>query len=90
MNDQTLVIVLVFLFAVIALLALGGHSFIRLVELILSNGSRVEALIVALHQALTRLSPEAGDSFLSALPDDMPITPEDPDSPSTGNTKEMK
>jgi hypothetical protein len=45
MTDQTLALILIFVFAVIALLALGARAFTQLVELILQNGSKVEALM---------------------------------------------
>jgi len=51
-----LALILIFVFAVLALLALGARSFTRLVELILSNGSKVAALAQEVQQVRTTLS----------------------------------
>jgi len=61
MDTTTLELILLFLFAVIALLALGARSFTRLVELILSNGSKTEAL----RQEVLRAQTSSSDATAS-------------------------
>lgn len=55
-SDTTLVAILIFVFAALALLVLPAASFIRLVELIVSNGSKVEALMQEVLHLRTLLS----------------------------------
>lgn len=68
MNTEMLVAILIFVFSVIALLALGARAFTRLVELILENGSKV----VQLHQAIR----QAPIVSLTALEDDSGSLPQ--------------
>jgi hypothetical protein len=90
MSEQTIALILVFVFAVIALIALGARSFTRLVELLLENGYKLEALRRELPQALTRSLREKGRKSSSPPPEDMPITPEEASSSSTSSIEEMK
>lgn len=90
MSDQTLVLILVFVFAVLALLALGARSFTRLVELILSHISRAGLQQPEDPPAPTSSSPDLEHS--TALPhlEDTPTTPVPPPSPLTDDTTETK
>lgn len=80
MSDQTLVLILVFVFAVIALIALGASSFIRLVALILENGSKVEAVAKDVRQVQTTLSNGTANNGALHPKDDSPTTPAPPSS----------
>jgi hypothetical protein len=90
MSEQTIALILVFVFAVIALIALGARSFTRLVELLLENGYKLEALRRELPQALTHLSREKGHKSSSPLREDTLTTPEEASSSLTDSTGETK
>lgn len=65
MDTQTLALILIFVFATIALLGLGARSFTRLVELILEAISKVEVAKQEIQQGQTTLLNEVvknGDS----------------------------
>lgn len=90
MTEQMFLLALLFLFAVIALIALGASSFIRLVALILENGSKLAQLEQIVLQALTRSSVGPGASLSSVNPSGSPITQENRESSLTDNTQTMK
>jgi hypothetical protein len=81
---------LIFVFAVIALLALGARSFTALVELILLHGSKVEAQTQVLLQALTLLSRDKAPNTSSLPTENTPTMQDPPSSPLTGPTTETK
>jgi hypothetical protein len=86
MSDQTFLYVLIFVFAVIALIALGARSFTRLVELILSHTSKVDQPTPETPPQPTPLLPDKERSTSLLPTDDSPITPDNPSGNSTGIT----
>lgn len=90
MDTTTLVLILIFVFAVVALLVLPAASFIRLVELIVSNGSKVEVLMQEVLHLRTILS-DAKERDSASPPQDTTLTtPASPSSPLTESTQETK
>lgn len=92
MNTDVLTILIsaIFVFGVVALLALGARSFTALVELILRNGSQLDQLTREVRQVQTHLSSVTADNSYSArmagIPT-MPVSPSVPSTESTGTTK---
>jgi hypothetical protein len=84
MSEQMLVLILIFAFATVALIALGARSFTRLVELILEAIYKVEAVRKDVQQVQTHLSNGTARNSSSQEPTSTPITPETPDSTSKG------
>lgn len=89
-ENVTLVIVLLFVLLVLALLLLPAASFIRLVELIRENGSRVAAVHQEVQQVRTILSNGTENGSPSNPKDDSPTTQGDPAIPSTESTETPK
>lgn len=80
MSETMFIAVLIFVFSVIALIALGARSFTQLVALILENGSKVEAVLKEIRQVQTHLSDATGTSTSSPVQKPTPTTPETPGS----------
>jgi cytoskeletal protein RodZ len=89
-ENVTLVIVLMFVLLVLALLLLPAASFIRLVELIRENGSKVEAVHQEVQQVRTTLSNGTANGSSSNPASDSPTTQAAVVSPSTENTDTTK
>lgn len=89
-ENVTLVIVLLFVLLVLALLLLPAASFIRLVELIRENGSKVEAVHKEVQQAVTILSNGTVNGSSSKPENGSPTTPAEVVSPSTENIDTTK
>lgn len=89
-ENTTLVIVLMFVLLVLALILLPAASFIRLVELIRQNGSKVEAVHQDIRQAQTTLSSvqESVKNYNGVI--DTRTMPESPVIPSTASTPVTK
>lgn len=90
MDIQMLALILIFVFATIALLALGARSFTRLVELILSAISKVEAAKQELQQGQITLLQELDRVGKSAPKVNTPTTREEASGRLTDNTETTK
>src|SRR5690242_10768217 len=89
-SDQKLLLILIFVFAVIALLALGARSFTQLVELILSNGSKLEVLMQELLRRPTLSSQEKAPNTSSLPTEGTPTTPDNQSGNSTDTMQGTK
>lgn len=84
MSDETIQLLLVLAFLMFAAISLGAAAFIRLVALLLSNGSKVEAVEQAVRQVQTHLSNGTEPNTSSPMPSTTLTTPECPPSSPTG------
>jgi hypothetical protein len=89
-ENTTLLIVLIFVLLVLALILLPAASFIRLAELIRSNGSKVEAAHKEIQQVQTTLLNGQAHATSSSGPDDTLTTQAEVVSPSTASTETTK
>jgi cell shape-determining protein MreC len=90
MNEQTILILAILGFLVVALLVLPGALFIQLVQLLLSSGLRaVQHEMADLRAQIASLTGTA-TSISSQAPEDTPTTLESPVSPSIENIEETK
>lgn len=90
MDIQMLALILTFVFATIALLALGARSFTRLVELVLEAISKVEVAKQEIQQGQTTLLNAVERSGDSRPTDTTAITPAEASSRLTDNTDTTK
>ena len=90
MDTQMLALILIFVFAVIALLGLGARSFTQLVALILEAISKVEAAKQEIQQGQITLFREMVNSGKSAPRANTPITQEEAASRLIENTETTK